>query len=72
MPRSSSVRHGLQQIQPLHDRGEERSSPVSGPDLQHGPPSVLHYFPNHGVEEIPDYCSWNSPERFFIFHGRTL
>jgi hypothetical protein len=30
---------------------------------------VLHYFPNHGVEEIPDYCSWNSPERFFIFHG---
>ena len=49
-----SVRHGLQQLQSLHDRGKERPAPVSRPDLQHGPPSVRHYFPNHGVEEKPD------------------
>ncbi len=49
-----SVRHGLQQLQSLHDGGEERSSPVSGPDLQHGPSPVRHYFSNHGVEEKPE------------------
>jgi len=49
-----SVRHGLQQLQSLHDRGEERSSPVSRPDLQNSPSPVRHYFPNHGVEEKTD------------------
>jgi len=48
-----SVRHGLQQFQSLHDRGEESPSPVSGPDLQNSPSPVRHYFPNHGVEEKP-------------------
>ena len=48
-----SVRHGLQQLQSLHDRGEERSSPVSRPDLQNSPSPVRHYFSNHGVEEKP-------------------
>jgi hypothetical protein len=48
-----SVRHGLQQLQSLHDGGEEGSSPVSGPDLQNSPSPVRHYFPNHGVEEKP-------------------
>jgi len=53
VPVSFSVRHGLQQLQSLHDIGEERSSPVSGPDLQNSPSPVRHYFPNHGVEEKP-------------------
>lgn len=46
-----SVRHGLQQLQPLHDESKEISSPVSTPDFQHRPPSMIHNLSHHAVEE---------------------